>query len=159
MLFRKSRSEMTDEQKRARIDAMYQGTKAKAFPNVPEISAEEIRQRQDDGEKFVFVDVRAPQEQEVSMIRGAVTLQEFEANPDRCEDATVVCYCTIGGRSGKRTAQLRAQGHDVHNLPGSVLSWSHAGGTFVDADGEESKRVHVFNARFNLVADGYEGVW
>ncbi len=159
MLFRKKYSQMTNEQKRAQIDAMYRSTRDRAFAGVPEITAEEVIDRQNAGEEFLLIDVRAPKERQVSMIPDAVTLDQLKANTNDNPDATIVCYCTIGGRSGQQTAALRARGIDAHNMPGSVLSWSHAGGSFVDKNGEKSRRVHVFNSRFDLLADGYESVW
>lgn len=150
---------ITDEQKRAQIDALYAGARAKAFPGVPEISAREVIDRQIAGETFVLLDCRTPQEQHVSMIPGAITLEEFENDPAKYQGAAMVCYCTIGERSGQRTAELCARGINARNMPGAVLSWSHAGGTFVDESGDQTHRVHVHSPQFNLVAEGYEAAW
>jgi len=158
MLFRKKSSHLSDDQKREKIDAVYNGAR-RGFSGIPEISADEVMQRQSSGEELLLVDVRTPKEQQVSKIPGAITIDEFEANLDQHAEATVVCYCTIGGRSGQKTAQLREHGVNAHNMPGSVLSWSHAGGSFVDESGEACKRAHVYNSKFDLLADGYESVW
>ena len=47
----------------------------------------------------------------------------------------------------------------VQNLAGSMLAWTHADGELVDSDGNPTKRLHVFGKRWNLAADGYEGIW
>lgn len=157
MLFGKSTKNMTDAQKRERVDAVYQQAKG-SFPGVPEITAGEVRGRQAGGEELVLVDVRTPEEQAVSMISGAITVERFEAESAKHKGATVVCYCTIGGRSGQHTQQLRARGVEAFNMPGAVLSWSHEGGEFVSAGGP-TKQVHTHNARFDLLAAGYEAIW
>lgn len=157
MLFGKSTKDMTDAEKRVRIDKVYAQAKT-AFAGVPEISASEVISRQEAGENLVLVDVRSAEERKVSMIEGAITAEQFEADPAKHAGATVVCYCTIGGRSGKYAQQMCERGVSAVNMPGAVLSWSHAGGAFADANGP-TKRVHTNDPKFDLLADGYEGVW
>jgi hypothetical protein len=55
--------------------------------------------------------------------------------------------------------QLREEGFDAENLVGSLLLWTHAGLPLEDADGNPTKRVHVYGKKWNLVADGYEAEW
>ena len=109
---------------------------------------------------FVLVDVREPRELAVSTIPGALTRDEFEARKAelKAKGATIVPYCTIGYRSGLYTEELREQGFEAKNLEGSLLSWTWAGGPLVHDD-EPTKRVHVYGPQWNLVAEGYEGVW
>jgi rhodanese-related sulfurtransferase len=145
-----------DEPKRQRIEAMYQKGR-KSFPEVSEIAADELQRRRCE-ENLVLVDVRTPQEQAVSMIPGAVTAQAFEANRKDYEGSTVVCYCTVGIRSGKYAKDLQAQGWKVLNLKGSLLAWTHTGGPLMNAHGP-TRKLHVHSKRWDLVADGYEAVW
>lgn len=107
----------------------------------------------------VLVDVREPEERAVSMIPEAIAREEFEHNAESYRKKKVVCYCTVGGRSGVYTEQLRGRGFDAFNLKGSVLSWAHAGGKFVDANGNETHRVHVAGPTWDLLPDGYESVY
>ncbi|MCH7873138.1 MAG: rhodanese-like domain-containing protein [Planctomycetes bacterium] len=148
---------MTDAEKQVRIDNMYGQARA-AFEGVPEISASEVISRLKAGEGLVLVDVRTPEERKVSMIDGAITAEQFEADSAKHEGATVVCYCMIGGRSGQYAQQMRGHGVNAVNMPGAVLSWSHAGGAFVDANGA-TKRVHTGSPQLDLLAEGYEAVW
>lgn len=157
MLFQQSTGKLSDQEKRAAIDKMYQKAKSQ-FPGVAEIAAKDVIARLKAGEKLVLVDVRTPEEQAVSMISGAITAEQFEGNPAVADGATVVCYCTIGGRSGMYTQQLCQRGINAVNMPGAVLSWSHEGGEFVDASGP-TKRVNTHSPGLNLVAQGYEAVW
>jgi sodium/bile acid cotransporter 7 len=136
---------------------MYEKSRQKV-PDVPEITAEEVLRLKQSGVDVVLVDVRAPEEQAVSMIEGAITAQDFEATLDDHRDATIVAYCTVGGRSGQYAKQWNDKGLEVHNLKGAILSWTHVGGRVVDASGPTT-RVHVWSPKANLVAEGYEGVW
>ncbi len=147
-------AEQTNEQKLREIEKMCGKV---ALPGVPELTADELRQLQSKQE-IVLVDVRTPDEQVVSMIPGAITATEFEDNRRSYEGATVVTYCTIGGRSGKYAKGLVDAGVKAFNLRGAILAWTHAGGDLVDTEGP-TRRVHVHGRKMNLTADGYEPVW
>jgi len=146
----------SDEAKLKKIDSMYVRSKAQ-FPEVPEITAEELRQKMK-SEDLVIVDVRGPEEQAVSMIEGAIPSMDFERKMEEYEGAPVVCYCTMGHRSGLYAQHLQRLGWDATNLKGSILSWTHAGGELVDSEGP-TRRVHVWGPRTSLEAEGYEPVW
>ncbi len=146
--------ERTDEQKFHEIEKMSDKV---SLPGVPELTVAELRQLQSQQE-IVLVDVRTPDEQVVSMIPGAITAGEFEDNRRSYEGATVVTYCTIGGRSGRYAKGLVDAGVKAFNLRGAILAWTHAGGELVDSEGP-TRRVHVHGRKFDLTADGYEPVW
>ncbi|MCK5551872.1 MAG: rhodanese-like domain-containing protein, partial [Deltaproteobacteria bacterium] len=97
-------------------------------------------------------------EQEVSMLPGAITSEEFEGNMEKYQDKTIVVYCTIGNRSGHYTKHLIEKGIRAYNLRGSILAWIHAGQRLV-SDGEETRRVHVYGRKWNLAPKEYEAVW
>jgi sodium/bile acid cotransporter 7 len=92
------------------------------------------------------------------MLPGAMSRTEFEARKDDFRNIPIVAYCTLGFRSGKFAAKLRGEGFDAYNLRGAILAWTHAGQPLVDAEGE-TRRVHVYGRKWNLVASEYEGVW
>lgn len=146
---------VSDDLAQQRIMSMYRRY-AEEFPLVESISVKQLQQRQH--KQLVLVDVRSPEEIEVSFIPGAITKKKFEENLDRYRNATVVVYCTIGYRSGKYARQLRQQGIEALNLEGSLLAWSHAGGKLVDEKGA-TKQVHVYGRQWQLTAEGYEPVW
>lgn len=141
----------------AGVEAMYQESR-KGFPDAPDISIEELMEKAKAG-KLILVDNRKPEEQEVSMIPGAVTSREFDKNPEKYRDSAVIVYCTIGHRSGYYTLKLREQGIDAYNLKGGTLAWAHAGEKFEDSNGNETNRAHVYGAEWNLLPEGYEAVW
>ncbi len=145
-----------DYRKRQTIESLYETSK-QHFPGVPEIVPQELQTLQDNG-RVLLVDVRRPDEQAVSMLPGAITKKEFEQRSEEFEGATVVTYCTLGHRSGLYAKRLQAKGWRVHNLKGSILAWTHAGGELVDGEGP-TQRVHVCGPSWDLAADGYEPVW
>ncbi|MCT0206470.1 rhodanese-like domain-containing protein [Synechococcus sp. CS-1332] len=145
-----------DSELSAEVGRRYGGLKRLLFPGQPEISVAEWLARPKD-RPAVLVDVREPHERRVSMLPGAITKEDFERNSARYRSWVVVPYCTIGLRSGIYTRDLRGQGFEVRNLAGSALAWAHAGLPF-EADGKATRRVHVFNADWNLLPRGYEPV-
>ena len=129
---------------------------------------------------MVLVDTRTDEEASVSMIPGGALRQsDFERRRTEWQDHRVVCYCTVGYRSGVYARQLRSN-HDMDacNLKGSIAAWTHErlpltarydprsgsadvigpgddiGGTGVEA----TRKVHVFSENYALQADGYEPV-
>jgi rhodanese-related sulfurtransferase len=83
---------------------------------------------------MIIVDCRDPKEQAVSTIPHAITADAFkeqlggDAVPKEC---TIVCYCTIGFRSGlfgKKMAKKLGPDQKLYNLKGSLLAWTHAHG-------------------------------
>ncbi|MCG6924648.1 MAG: rhodanese-like domain-containing protein [Acidobacteria bacterium] len=148
---------LPDEEKRARIDELYEGYKEK-FPGVPEITVEALAEQLAGPEPPVLVDVRGDREREVSTIPGAISRQEFEERRGELAGREIVTYCTIGYRSGLYTRKLVEDGWRASNLRGSIVSWTHVGGELVKY-GAPTRRVHVYGKRWNLVAEGYEAVW
>jgi len=140
----------------AEVGRRYGGMKRLLFPGQPEISVAEWLARPKD-RPAVLVDVREPHERRVSMLPGAITKEDFERNSARYRSWLVVPYCTIGLRSGLYTRELRGRGFAVRNLAGSALAWAHAGLPF-ETSGKATRRVHVFNADWNLLPLGYEPV-
>jgi rhodanese-related sulfurtransferase len=148
---------MSDAEKRQRIEALYEKYERK-FPQVEGIRAVDLKADLERGRRVVLVDVRKPEEQAVSMIPGAITQQEFEEQEESHQGETIVTYCTAGYRSGLYAKKLQKRGWQVLNLEGSLLAWTHAGGTLVD-DGGPTKRVHVYSADWSLEAADYDPVW
>jgi sodium/bile acid cotransporter 7 len=149
-------SRMSDSRKLDRIDELYRGYR-KDFPGVGEIEPQEAMRLLQEG-RAVFIDVREPKEQAVSMLPAAVTAEEFLKDPGRYSDRVLIGYCTISYRSGKLAQQLAARGITVLNLRGGILAWAHAGGSLRDRDGE-TRRVHVYGRKWDLAPRGYETTW
>ena len=127
-------------------------------PDVPTWEAEQLQRALEQGHVPVVVDVREAREQAVSMLPGAIPLADYEDAGDRFAGRIVVVYCTVGVRSGKWTQKARNQGIDAYNLDGGVLAWSWVGGVF-ESNGATTQRVHVWSKAWNLLEEGYVGVW
>lgn len=146
----------SSEWKQEKIESLY-SQYARRFPEVKEISAEEL-QKLIQQEKVILVDVRTPEEMEVSMIIGAISQAEFEQEADKYRNYTIVPYCTIGNRSLDYAHELREQGFKVFNFKGSILSWTHVGGKLVNRTGI-TNRIHTYGRRWELAAENYQTVW
>lgn len=146
----------SQEDRRRTLEGMISQV-GRRFPEVGTISAVTLRARLPANDT-VLVDVRSPAERAVSTLPGAITPEEFEGRLEELGDCTVVAYCTVGARSSKYARRMSRKGVPVLNLEGSLLAWTHAGGELADGS-SPTTRLHVFGPRWNLAADGYEGVW
>lgn len=125
--------------------------------DVPEISVPELIERLPDS--TLLLDVRPESERAVSIIPGAVSLQQFEQlDPDALPEY-VVTYCTAGYRSGVEARKLRKSGVESLNLRGGLLAWCEAEQPLVTPENVPTRRVHVYGKAWNLVPDSYEAVW
>lgn len=100
-------------------------------PNAPsavgQLTAHELKQRLDAGEKFLFLDVRTPEERERARIEGTQLLDPALAREiegmDR--DTVLVFHCHHGGRSQAAAEHFAALGfRRVYNLVGGIDAWS-----------------------------------
>ncbi len=146
----------TERERRRALDEMVAQV-GRRFPDVETIDAATLRERLD-ADGIVLVDVRSPKERAVSTLPGALTPQEFEDRRGELGDCTVVAFCTVGARSSTYARRMGRKGVPVLNLKGSLLAWTHAGGELTDGS-SPTKKLHVFGPKWNLAADGYEGVW
>ena len=144
-------SKMSNTEKLEQIETLYARSK-RLFPEVVDLTVKEL-DRLRETEEVLLVDARNPQEQEVSMLPGAIRAQELDQAIADAPSRTLVVYCTIGHRSGLLAQKLQASGLKVYNLKGAILSWTHAGNELVDDQGP-TRRVHVAGPNWNLAADG-----
>jgi sodium/bile acid cotransporter 7 len=147
---------MSDAEKRAMIESMYRGYK-KDFADVEDIAPAEAMELLKNG-RVIFVDVREQKEQDVSMLPGAITENEFLKHPERYHDKVIIGYCTISYRSGKLAMKLRARDIAMLNLRGGLLAWVHAGGKVYDRNGE-TRHIHVYGRKWDLGPKDYQATW
>jgi rhodanese-related sulfurtransferase len=96
-----------------------------------EVSPQEVKRRQDSGEKLHLLDVREPQEYALARLEGAelvpmrsipTALQTIEA---RADEATLIVYCHHGLRSLNVANWLREQGiENCQSMAGGIDAWS-----------------------------------
>lgn len=93
------------------------------------ITAEELKQRIDNGEELNIVDVREPHERAEFNIGGIhVPLGHVQAMQvdelEELKDKEVIVYCRSGNRSGQACMLLETMGFtNVKNLTGGMLKW------------------------------------
>ena len=145
------------EARRQNIEDAYQKYQ-KGFAEVPECRVDDVERLQRE-KQAILVDVRPVEERRISMLPGAIGAEELERNAAQYRGKPLIAYCTVGYRSGLAAQTYAEQGWDAYNLVGGILSWTHAEGALVDAQGQATKNVHVYDKGWNWVAEGYEGVW
>lgn len=103
---------------------------------VPEVSVTELAGRQANGDQFVWLDVREPNEQAAVSIddericllpMSRLASEQLDALPDvaKDQDAEIVVMCHHGIRSAQVVAWLRQQGWtNVINLDGGIAAWA-----------------------------------
>ena len=147
---------VTDAEKRQAIDKMVAEFRGN-FPDVVEMDSLRAIELMKD-QKVVFIDVRRPNEQEISMLPGAITHITYLENRDKYNDYLKISYCTIGYRSGRFAQRMHQIGTAVYNLHGGMLGWLHDGGKVYDKSGQ-SFRIHVYGRPWKLAPEGYQEVW
>lgn len=107
----------------------------------------------------IIVDVRSPEEQDISIIKGSIDKAYFEQNLDDYEKRKIVVYCTIGYRSGYYVESLRQQGFDAYNLSEGILGWIQAGGLLVNSNGDITSKIHVYSRPWDLGVKNHVAVF
>jgi adenylyltransferase/sulfurtransferase len=98
-----------------------------AVNNAIEITALELKQRLDRGDKLTIVDVREPNEYQINRIAGSILIPLGDI-PKRVNEldpsAELIMQCKSGARSGRAADFLRSVGFKhVLNLKGGILDW------------------------------------
>ncbi len=95
--------------------------------NMPEISVEELKRRQDAGEDIFILDVREPHEYQISNLGGyLIPLNDLPKRVNELDSSReIVAHCKMGGRSAKAVDFLRQAGFTkVKNLTGGINAWA-----------------------------------
>ncbi len=94
---------------------------------IPSIGVKALKEKLDRDANLVIVDVREPQEWEISFIDGAITIPKGEVLKRLDEipqDKTVAFLCRTGVRSGEVTGWLMDRGYNnVYNVLGGINAW------------------------------------
>lgn len=93
-----------------------------------DINVQELKTKLDNGDKFIFIDVRQPYEHEEFNVGGElIPLASIPSAVEKYQnqkEAEIVLYCRSGGRSGQAQRFMQAQGFtNVRNVIGGVLAW------------------------------------
>ena len=152
----KSSLASTDLEKKTSIEKMVDEIEKKF--KVPQIEANDLSKLMGQKE-IVLVDVRTEKERQVSIIKGAISEDEFLRQKEKLRNKTIVGYCTIGYRSSIFVKSLMNEGFkSIFNLRGSILLWTHAGQSVVNAQGQETNKVHVYGKAWDLLPEKFKGI-
>ncbi len=102
----------------------------KPFIATMDISVQELRQKLEAGENFVFIDVREPWEyEEFNLGANLLPLGELMNRIWEFEDHKndeIVVHCKSGARSGMAQQMLQANGFtNVRNVMGGIMAWQN----------------------------------
>ena len=96
-----------------------------------EITPQEIQALKGSGETLIFIDVREPNEWELSRIDGATLIPmgavpiSLQAIENKADDGALVIYCHHGVRSLQVAAWLRERGIPCcYSMTGGIDRWS-----------------------------------
>ena len=91
-----------------------------------EISAQDVQQRLESGEKLNLIDVREVEELQEGHVQGIINiplgLLEFRLH-ELDKNKPYIIICRSGGRSGQATQFLTSYGYDTTNMVGGMLAW------------------------------------
>lgn len=97
--------------------------------NIQEITVEELKEKIDNNEDFILLDVREPFEYKISNMGGKLIplgdlanhLEELESYKDQ----EIIVHCRTGGRSARACLLLQSYGfQNPKNLVGGINLWA-----------------------------------
>jgi rhodanese-related sulfurtransferase len=145
----------SNESDARKIEKMYRKYR-QSFAEVPDKSFKSIEALKND--KWIFIDVREDKERAVSVIKGAINKDTYLNNKTKYHDHKIIVYCTIGYRSGLYARELLKERKNIYNLRGGILAWINGGGLLY-INSKETKQVHVYGPKWNIVPENHKAVW
>ena len=105
-------------------------------------------------EDFTLLDTREWDEFQISHLPGAQFAGYRNFNIEDWKDidrnTPILVYCSVGYRSERIGAELKAAGYEyVYNLYGSIFEWVNKGYPIVDSSGQQTKELHTYNKRWS----------
>jgi sulfur-carrier protein adenylyltransferase/sulfurtransferase len=97
---------------------------------VPETTPEELNARLRAGAPVFILDVREPNEFQISRIPGSTLIplgqlpSRLSELPPASDGREIIVHCKSGVRSAKAVGILKEHGIDAKNLKGGILAWS-----------------------------------
>jgi adenylyltransferase/sulfurtransferase len=94
---------------------------------IPQMSVKELKQRLDQGDDLLVLDVREPFEYQIAQIGGQlIPLGDLPKRMNELNtEQEIVVQCKSGGRSQRAAEFLAKNGFTkLHNLAGGITAWS-----------------------------------
>jgi adenylyltransferase/sulfurtransferase len=99
-------------------------------PQMPEMTATELKQRLDKGDDIQIVDVREPNEYQIARLPNSlhIPLAQVVSRMSEIDPAReTIVHCKMGGRSARAIEALKSAGFtgQLTNLKGGITAWSN----------------------------------
>jgi len=124
------------------------------FPDVPQISAADLQEWLNDGQRGppMLIDARSDEEHEVSHLPGALHLNVETVTTEALQKLDpakpYVVYCAAGYRACQLARQMHSAGiKDVRNLEGGIFAWANDGHEVQKGD-QPVQQVHSYHRLF-----------
>jgi adenylyltransferase/sulfurtransferase len=95
---------------------------------IPTMTVRQLKQKLDNGDKFLLLDVREPFEWDICHIDSAklIPLGQLPSRMSELDSAEeIVIHCKSGGRSAKAVRLLQEAGFSkLHNVEGGITAWA-----------------------------------
>ncbi len=119
------------------------------FPRVRHISTDELADLIEQQANMSLLDIREPEEYQVSHIKGAVLARDvgdaIDVLKNKDREALVVVYCSVGYRSSNIANKLARRGYtNVFNVEGSLFKWANENRPIHRGE-NEATRVHPYD--------------
>lgn len=131
--------------------------------DIPTIGVELLADKIKNNKNLLILDVRSPEEYNISHIPGAelATYHDFKASDYEAvdKDQEIVVYCSIGYRSEKAGEKLKAADFtNVLNLYGSIFEWGNQGYDLVDKNNKVTNTLHGYNKKWSQWVNSSDSV-
>ena len=134
-----------------------------AKQEIPEVTVDEVKERQEQGEDFVLLDVRDDDEYRAGYIPDAVhvtrgmlefSIDDYVLDPNK----KIVVYCAAGMRSLLAAKSLREMGYqDTESMAGGYRGWSEAGHPTMKDKEMTTDQLDRYSRHFMLTEVGERG--
>ena len=120
------------------------------YPDVTQISTQELADQLLVDSTIVVLDTRTPEEFAVSHLPRAIQISpdatDFPELANIDSSARIVAYCSVGYRSSEIANRLQEAGFtNVANLEGSIFRWANEGRP-LEREGELVRVAHPYNS-------------
>ena len=149
--------------KRPKILSQFTTSVEEKFVDVPQMPIEDFLTLKNGPTPPLLVDIRSPEEQNVSMIPGAISQRTFEerltSEKEQILEKKIVTYCAIGFRSSTYARKLIKKGFKAFNLRECVFAWAFHGLPFEREGHQQTYQLRVPNQDWDVLPPEYEALY
>jgi len=122
--------------------------------SVKTIKPADLKELVTNGEKITILDTRAPEEFNVSHLKGAQFLNYDSYSTEDLKklpkNEKIIVYCSVGYRSERVGEKLQKLGYqNVYNIYGGIFEWKNEGMQVVNRQNQPTDSVHTYNKNWS----------